>query len=107
MELYLKNWYSKLLLELEKTKQLRIVSPFVKEHVIRKIQGQFDFNNFELITRFNLRDFASNVSSLDGLKFSVEKGASVYGIKDLHSKIYLFDNRAAIITSANLTSGGL
>jgi len=107
MELYLRNWYDKLLDELTRTKILRVVSPFVKEQVIRQIQGQFDFNNFELITRFNLRDFASNVSSLDGLKFSVENGATVFGIRELHSKIYLFDNRAAIITSANLTSGGL
>jgi hypothetical protein len=107
MELYLKNWYDKFLLELPKTKKLLIVSPFIKEQIIRKIQGQFDFNNFELITRFNLGEFASNVSSLEGLKLCVEKGAAVYGIKDLHSKIYIFDNRAAIITSANLTSGGL
>ncbi len=107
MKLYLRNWYDKLLDELTRTKNLRVVSPFVKEQVIRKIQGQFDFNNFELITRFNLRDFASNVSSLDGLKFSVESGATVYGIRELHSKIYLFDDRAAIITSSNLTSGGL
>lgn len=71
------------------------------------MEGQFDFNNFELITRFNLRDFASNVSSLEGLKFSVASGADVFGIRELHSKIYLFDKRAAIITSANLTSGGL
>jgi len=107
MELYLRNWYDKFLDELTRTKKLRVVSPFVKEQVIRKMQGQFDFNNFELITRFNLRDFASNVSSIDGLKFSVESGATVFGIKELHSKIYLFDKRAAIITSANLTSGGL
>ena len=73
----------------------------------RKIQGQFDFKNFELITRFNLHDFASNVSSLDGLKFSVDNGAKVYGVRQLHSKIYLFDNRCALITSANLTTGGL
>ena len=107
MELYLKNWYDKLLDELTRTKKLRIVSPFIKEQVIRKIQGQFDFENFELITRFNLRDFASNVSSLDGLKFTLENGAKVYGIRELHSKIYLFDKRSAIITSANLTTGGL
>lgn len=107
MELFLRNWYDKLLDELTRTKKLRIVSPFVKEQVVRQIQGQFDFSNFELITRFNLRDFASNISSLDGLKFSVENGATVYGIKELHSKIYLFDNRAAIVTSANLTTGGL
>jgi len=107
MELYLRNWYDKFLDELTRTTKLRVVSPFVKEQVIRKMQEQFNFSNFELITRFNLRDFASNVSSLDGLKFSVESGATVFGIKELHSKIYLFDNRSAIITSANLTSGGL
>jgi len=107
MEIYLKNWYDKLLGELAHTKRLRVASPFVKEQVVRRIQSQFDFDNFELITRFNLGDFASNVSSLEGLRFSVENGATVYGIRQLHSKVYLFDNRAAIITSANLTSGGL
>jgi hypothetical protein len=107
MELYLKNWYDKFLDELKRTKILKVSSPFIKEQVIRKMQSQFDFKNFELITRFNLRDFASNVSSLDGLKFSVECGANIFGVRDLHSKIYLFDKRSAIITSANLTSGGM
>lgn len=107
MEIFLRNWYDKFLSEVSRTKKLRVISPFVKEQIVRKLQLQFDFKNFELITRFNLRDFASNVSSLDALKFSVEQGASVYGIRELHSKIYLFDNRSAIITSANLTSGGL
>lgn len=107
MELYLKNWYKKLLDELPNTKELKIISPFVKEQVVRKIESQFDYNNFELITRFNLQDFAMKVSSLNGLKFCVEKGARVFGIKDLHSKVYIFDKRAAIITSANLTNGGL
>jgi HKD family nuclease len=107
MELYLKNWYKKFLDELSRTRELKIISPFVKEQVLRKIQSQFDFNNFELITRYNLQDFAMTVSSLTGLKFSVESGASIYGIKELHSKVYLFDKRAAIVTSANLTNGGL
>jgi len=107
MELYLKNWYKKLLDELPRTRELKLVSPFVKEQVLRKIQSQFDFNKFELITRYNLQDFAMHISSLPGLKFSVENGASIYGIKELHSKVYLFDKRAAIVTSANLTNGGL
>ncbi len=107
MELFFKNWFKKLLDELPKTKELKIISPFVKEQVVRKIQSQFDFNNLELITRYNLQDFAMTVSSLSGLKFCVENGASVFGIKELHSKVYLFDKRAAIVTSANLTNGGL
>lgn len=107
MELFLKNWYHRFFDELQNTKELKIISPFVKKQIIYKIQRNFDFKNFELITRFNLQDFALKVSSLNGLKFSVENGAKVYGINGLHSKVYLFDNRAAIITSANLTSGGL
>lgn len=86
MELYLKNWYAKFFDELTLTTKLRVVSSFVKEQVIRKMDGQFDFNNFELIFRFNLRDFASNVSSLDGLKFLGVSGATVLGIRELHSK---------------------
>jgi hypothetical protein len=107
MELYLKNWYDKFLNEIKRTKDLRIVSPFIKEQIIRNISNVFDLNRFELITRFKLADFASGVSSLSGLRYCVDKGSKIYGIKDLHSKIYIFDNRAAIITSANLTSGGL
>jgi len=54
-----------------------------------------------------LADFALNLSSLNGLRFCVESDAQVFGIKELHSKVYLFDTRSAIVTSANLTSGGL
>lgn len=107
MKLFYNNWYDKLIKELTRTKELKIISPFVQEQILRKIQSQFDFNNFELITRYKLKDFAMNVSSLDALKFSIEKGASIYGVRSLHSKVYLFDKRAAIITSANLTNGGL
>lgn len=106
-QLLLKNWYDRFLKEIKITKKLRIVSPFVQDQVIRKIKENYEFKNLELITRFNLRDFASGVSSLSALKFSVESEAKIYGIKNLHSKIYLFDTRLAIITSANLTNGGL
>ena len=107
MKIYLQNWYKQLLSELPNTRKLRIISPFVKEQVLRKLQSQFEFRNFELITRFNLQDFKMGMSTLAGLKFSVENRASVYGIKGLHSKVYLFDKRVAIVTSANLTNGGL
>uniref|UniRef100_F4C8W4 Phospholipase D/Transphosphatidylase n=1 Tax=Sphingobacterium sp. (strain 21) TaxID=743722 RepID=F4C8W4_SPHS2 len=107
MQLYLRNWYDKFLEEISKTKRLRIVAPFVKEQILQKIHENFDFANLEIITRFNLRDFASNVSDLNGLKFSVVNKAAVFGVRQLHSKIYIFDDRSAIISSANLTYGGL
>lgn len=107
MQLYLKNWYRSFFDELKRTQQLRIVSPFVKEQLVRNMQTAIDFEKFEFITRYSLFDFAQNVSSLGALKFCVERGASVFGIKELHSKVYLFDKRAAIVSSANLTNGGL
>lgn len=107
MQIFLKNWYGEFLRELKQTQKLRIVCPFVSSQILRNIKNEFSFGNFELITRYCLRDFASGVSSLDGLKFSVEGGAMIYGVKDLHSKIYLFDKRVAIISSANFTTGGL
>jgi hypothetical protein len=107
MELYYQNWYDKFISELPRTKKLRIISPFVGEQIIRNIQGRFNFNELELITRYNLQDFATGLSSLDALKFSTENGAKIYGINNLHSKIYIFDDRAAIVSSANLSMGGL
>lgn len=107
MELFLNNWSQKFFDELQNTKELKIISPFVKEQIIYKIQQKFDFKKFELITRFNLKDFALNVSSLDSLRFSLDSGAKIYGVNGLHSKVYLFDKRSAIVTSANLTNGGL
>ncbi|HEY8780518.1 MAG TPA: phospholipase D family protein [Mucilaginibacter sp.] len=107
MEIYLKNWHSKFIDELKKTDKLKIISPFINEQLIRTTKEFINCKKFELITRFNLRDFASNVSSIDGLKVLVESGSKIFGIRDLHSKVYLFDNRAAVITSANFTNGGL
>lgn len=107
MKIHLKNWIDLLSNEISRTKKLRIISPFVKEQVLRNISDKFDMRNLELITKYCLRDFASGVSSLKGLMFAIEKGSSIYGIRDLHSKIYLFDHRTALVTSANLTSGGL
>jgi hypothetical protein len=107
MQIFLKNWYDKFLAEVKLTAKLKVVSPFVSEQIIRKIHESFNLENLELITRFNLRDFASNVSSLPCLRFAVECESKVYGVKGLHSKIYIFDQRSVIVTSANFTNGGL
>jgi hypothetical protein len=107
MELIYENWYDRLLDELRLTTQLRIVSPFVKEQIVRELDGKINWQKLELVTRGSIKDFVSDVSSVEALIFCLEKGAAVYCIKGLHSKVYLFDSRAAIVTSANLTLGGL
>lgn len=107
MKLFFKNWENEFFDLLSKTKNLKIISPFVQENIIARIQQSVDFSNFELITRYKLLDFALGVSSLSALKFALKHNANIYGIRNLHSKIYLFDKKLALITSANLTGGGL
>jgi len=57
-------------------------------------------------TRFNLDDFAEGVSDIAALRMLLDAGAQVRGVRKLHSKLYLFGNRA-IVTSANLTKAAL
>ncbi|MDB2685930.1 phospholipase D family protein [Mariniblastus sp.] len=85
---------------------LLIVCPFIKLNAIKKIVGDNPCKKIQVITRFNKRDFASGVSDIEALRFLLELGAEVKGIKGLHSKLYLFSGEA-ILTSANLTYAGL
>lgn len=99
------NWIKLFLEELPKTKSLYLISPFITKNIVDYIliEGR---PKIKLITRFNLNDFFSNASSLSALKLLVENGVEVKGILNLHSKVYLFDKRCAVICSANLTAGG-
>lgn len=99
------KWLYNFLKELESTKNLKIISPFITDNMVTHLLGNWK-GNIQIITRFNLNDFRSGVSSLVALKRLIENGAIIKGIKDLHSKAYIFDNRSAIITSANFTNGG-
>jgi len=92
--------------ELQHTQLVRIVSPFIKENMVTHLLSKFNGTNIQLITRYNLNDFRSGVSSLKALEQLLSSGVEIKGIKGLHSKLYLFDSKSVIITSANFTSGG-
>lgn len=107
IEVIQKNWLEIFLKELESTNTVYLISPFITrnivDHLLKASKGK---SNIKLITRYNLNDFRSKVSSLSALKCLVENGAEVKGIKNLHSKVYIFDNKSTIVGSANFTSGG-
>lgn len=100
------NWLKKFRDNLSGTDVLKIISPFISENMINHLLGIFQGNKIQVITRFDLNDFRSGVSSLKALEKLLAKGVEIKGIKGLHSKMYLFDSNAVIITSANFTSGG-
>ena len=101
-----KNWLVYFKQELSGTSVIRVVSPFVNDVMVNHLLENWTGREILFITRFNLNDFRSKVSSINALERLENSGAQVVGIQGLHSKIYIFDNKSAIITSANFTSGG-
>ena len=87
IEVIQKNCLEYFLAELNETKSAYLISPFVTRNIVDHLLNNGSAN-IKLITRFNLNDFRSKVSSLSALKILVEKGAEIKGIKNLHSKVY-------------------
>ena len=86
--------------------ELRIICPFIKVGALDRLLSHRP-ENINVITRFNLADFAEGVSDVAALRKLLDVDASVRGVRNLHAKLYLFGSSRAIITSANLTEAAL
>ena len=109
MELLTDNHFEKILDLFDGVKnEVRIVSPFISLPFAEKLVNTINCKNIkcEFITRFYLEDMFVKANSIDAIKLMIDSGIKVYAIKGLHTKLYLFDNEAAIIGSANFTTGG-
>ncbi len=88
------------------TSELRIVCPYIKTGALDRLLA-LKPKVIQVITRFNLADFAEGVSDIAALLKVLVAGGQVRGIKNLHAKLYLFGGSRAIVTSANLTAAAL
>jgi len=85
---------------------VRIASPFIKLGAVEGLLSEASLS-LRILTRFNLDHFRDGVSDTSALRRLVELGAQVRGVQRLHAKLHLFDANHAVITSANMTEGGL
>lgn len=86
------------------SKRLDFMSPFVTtgavNHLLKldlRIRG---------ITLFDYQKFMSRSSDLDAIEDLLNIGAEMRSLRNLHAKVFITD-RSAVITSSNLTKGGL
>ena len=86
---------------------VRLVCPFIKKGAVERLFANSNPGTLQVITRFNLDEFAQGISDLSALRFLLDRGASIRGVKNLHAKLYLFGDSRAIVTSANLTEAAL
>jgi HKD family nuclease len=86
---------------------IQIICPFIKERSARRLLKHGKPKLLRVITRFNLDDIAAGVNDISALRMFLEHGAEIRGVRNLHSKLYLFGDNHAIVTSANLTEAAL
>lgn len=95
---------------LNNTKEnFRMICPFIGKNIAIRLSQIISQNKIKstIITRFSRSDFYKRVSSLDGLLSLEESGCKIKAVRNLHTKLYLFDNDAMILGSSNFTNGGL
>ncbi len=96
-------------------RDLCLVSPFLRreplELISRTIDGrppgtQPDVHIITNLRESSLVDNSLDVAALTGFVDALERSEVVH-LPALHAKVYMADSHAAIVTSANLTNGGL
>lgn len=87
--------------------ELKIVTPFLSLSSITKMIKLIPRDtHITLITRYNGDDFVSGVNSLEALELLLKRGDTIYPVRNLHTKLYIFNSKTAVWGSANLTMGG-
>lgn len=87
---------------------LRITSPFIKSNVVSKLFEHIKQDvHIDVVTSCKLMNFYRRATDIEALSYIINKGGSLLNLQNLHSKVYIFDENKAIITSSNLTTGGL
>lgn len=86
---------------------VKVICPFIKAHTARRLLAHGGGGTLLVLTRFDLRCFNEGASDLEALQLLRCAGASIRGIRGLHSKLYLFGNERVIVTSANLTESAM
>lgn len=84
------------------------VSPFIKAPAVETVfKNRRSGVAIQGITSFHISYFERRASDLDAVKLLLDDTkTSLKNIQNLHAKMYIFDQNAAVISSANLTSAG-
>ena len=89
----------------ESNKEMLFCAPFIKREIVEEIlKSKRPGVVLEVITSSNLANFVNGSLDVSAIKTLLKNGIKVLNFQNLHAKIYLFDNKKALVTSANLTN---
>ena len=92
----------------ESENNIYLCAPFIKKDIVDKILEKTKQGvEMVVITSANISNFLCGSLDISAIKKLIEKGVVVRNYQNLHAKIYIFDRKKALVTSANLTNNGL
>lgn len=91
------------------TRELTIVSPWIKESALDYVLGENKAEKLQIsvLMRGDVRHFLESASDIAAVEHLMNRGAEIRLISNIHAKVYIADHARAIIASGNLTTSGL
>ncbi len=91
--------------------ELLILTPWIKTIGAKLILSSITSKNIHLIlvTRIDISDFVKGSSDIEAIRLCFDhlENFSLKPLPNLHAKVYISDDKSAVVTSGNLTFGGL
>lgn len=91
----------------QSTRNLSVICPYIRAVQVNDLLGDSELQSLKVITLWSFRTFLAGSSEPEALRHLLELGGQVRTMSSgLHAKVYIADE-SALVTSANLTGGGL
>jgi phosphatidylserine/phosphatidylglycerophosphate/cardiolipin synthase-like enzyme len=88
-------------------RSIAVASPYVGDYLCKAV-AQLETDIYvTLLTRTLITDFASGASDLEAVRVLAERSRGVLSLSSLHAKVYVVNDRSALVTSANATFSGM
>lgn len=84
-----------------------VSSPYVGAYLRDAVSALDGGVSVKLLTRTLLTDFASSASDLEAVHALAQRAGGILSLSSLHAKVYVIDDRCALVTSANATFSGM
>lgn len=110
MKLISYNLEQQLFYELDQSKEsIMIISPYLSLNTAEKLTNLLKNKNIKctVITRFDRSLFINGGSSIEALELLYKTGVEILALQNLHTKLYVIDNKIYLTGSANFTNKGL
>lgn len=89
-------------------KSIHLASPYIKKDIATLIvEHSKPKVKIDYLNSFKLSNFYRGASDLEALEILHKRNANLKSYHQLHAKIFIFDEEKSVVTSGNLTSGGL